>query len=278
MDRSRLAPNETFWPLDCSDYDKVLAAVQGVDAVVHLAADPSGDAEFESLLPRNIIAAYNIFNAAAAAGCSRVVMASTTQVMNGYGGADSPERRERGIGNGGVPWDAPVAPTNLYGASKAWGEALARVYSTSHGLSCICVRLGGFQLDGQVFDEEAKQRQVRFCFRPLCWMHQLDMLGTVLLICGQMWYRCTTSPHEMRRRSSGGLSMLHRPSASRLCPQVHTQSPPNFDVRRLLSREVACGYRGSPSTVSRFRTTHIRKKCWATSRRTEPRLITPSCD
>ena len=66
MDRSHLAPNETFWPLDCSNYDQVLAACQGVDVVLHLAADPSGGAEIESLLPRNIIAAYNVFNAAAA--------------------------------------------------------------------------------------------------------------------------------------------------------------------------------------------------------------------
>ena len=53
-----------------------------------------------------------------------------------------------------MPWDAPVAPTNIYGASKAWGEALGRVYSTSHNVSCICVRLGGFMQDGQTFDAE----------------------------------------------------------------------------------------------------------------------------
>ena len=29
----------------------------------------------------------------------------------------------------------------------AQGEALARTFSTSHGLSCICVRLGGFPAD-----------------------------------------------------------------------------------------------------------------------------------
>lgn len=87
-------------------------------------------------------------------------MASTTQVMNGYGAAGSAERTARQIGPEGVPWDAPVAPSNLYGASKAWAEALARVYSTSHNLSCICVRLGGFQANGQEFDETAQQTQM----------------------------------------------------------------------------------------------------------------------
>ena len=56
VDRSALAPNESFWKLDCSDYESVLAACQGIDVVLHLAADPNGGAQFESLLPRNIIA------------------------------------------------------------------------------------------------------------------------------------------------------------------------------------------------------------------------------
>jgi nucleoside-diphosphate-sugar epimerase len=38
--------------------------------------------------------------------------------------------------------DAPVRPPNLYGASKVWGEALARFYADTRGLSCICLRLG----------------------------------------------------------------------------------------------------------------------------------------
>ena len=36
----------------------------------------------------------------------------------------------------------PVRPTGLYGASKVWGEALARHYADAHGLSMICVRIG----------------------------------------------------------------------------------------------------------------------------------------
>ena len=88
------------------------------------------------------------------------MLASTVQVMNGYGGTESIERQQRGIGPEGVPWDAPVWPTNLYGASKAWAEALARVYSTSYHLSCICVRLGGFQTNGQAFDDDATRTQM----------------------------------------------------------------------------------------------------------------------
>ena len=35
-----------------------------------------------------------------------------------------------------------TAPVNLYGATKVWGESLARVYSAAHGLSCLCLRIG----------------------------------------------------------------------------------------------------------------------------------------
>jgi nucleoside-diphosphate-sugar epimerase len=81
VDMSALGPRESFVQLDISDYAQVAAACEGVDVVVHLAADPSGAAEFESVLRLNVIGGYNIFAAAHAAGCSRIVMASTTQVL-----------------------------------------------------------------------------------------------------------------------------------------------------------------------------------------------------
>jgi dTDP-4-dehydrorhamnose reductase len=76
-----------------------------------------------------MVGAYNAFNAAKEAGCRRLVFASSIDVVMGY------YRRPE------VAWDAPVYPTNMYGATKCWGEALGRVYSDQHGLSCICVRL-----------------------------------------------------------------------------------------------------------------------------------------
>ena len=57
-----LAAHEEFVEMDIAEYDAFLAACQGMDAVVHLAAEPSMDAEFyHSLLPLNIIGCYNGF-------------------------------------------------------------------------------------------------------------------------------------------------------------------------------------------------------------------------
>ena len=121
--------------IDISEYSQMLKACEGIDTIVHLAADPSPAAEFyETLLPLNIIGGYNGFQAAAEEGCRRIVFASSVNAVLGYRGKTTTD------------WDVPVFPQNVYGATKCWGEALARVYSDQHDLSCICVRLGSPRL------------------------------------------------------------------------------------------------------------------------------------
>jgi nucleoside-diphosphate-sugar epimerase len=126
-----LASHEEFVALDIADLDAFTAACVDMDTVVHLAADPSPAADFyDSLLQCNLIGGYNGFEAARRAACRRLVFASSINAVLGYGGTETP-----------TAWDAPIYPQNVYGASKCWGEALARVYADQHGLSCLCVRL-----------------------------------------------------------------------------------------------------------------------------------------
>lgn len=126
-----------FVAADIADLEAMRAVCRGIDTIVHLAADPSRKATWESLLPRNIIGAYNIFQAASEAGCRRVIFASTINVVAGY-----PDDVQ-------VHTDMPVRPPNLYGATKAWGEAVGRFYADQHGLSVICLRFGAVS-HGQV--------------------------------------------------------------------------------------------------------------------------------
>ena len=131
-----LAEHEEFAETDIAEYDQVLKACTGMDVVVHLAADPSMEAQFyQTLLPLNVIGAYNAFEAAREAGCKRIVFASSINAVLGY--RDQTD----------VKWEVPVFPQNVYGATKCWGEALARVYADQHSLSCICVRLGSPRFD-----------------------------------------------------------------------------------------------------------------------------------
>ena len=126
-----LATHEEYVACDVAEYEQLRGVCQDIDVVVHLAADPSPDAGFyETLLRLNVIGGYNGFEAARAAGCRRLVFASSINAVLGY--RDQTD----------VAWDAPVFPQNVYGATKCWGEALARVYTDQYELSCICVRLG----------------------------------------------------------------------------------------------------------------------------------------
>ena len=131
-----LADHEEFVEVDITKYDQMLEVCSGMDVVVHLAADRSPAAKFyETLLELNIIGGYNGFEAAREAGCRRIVFASSINAVLGYENMTD------------VSWDAPVYPVNVYGASKCWGEALARVYSDQYNLSCISVRLGNPRFD-----------------------------------------------------------------------------------------------------------------------------------
>jgi nucleoside-diphosphate-sugar epimerase len=128
------APKETFgFPfhqVNLSDFDAVRPLLNGVDTVVHLGADPSMEAPWESLLPNNLISTYNVFESAHQAKARRVIFASSVNAVFGY----PPDIQ--------VKLDMPIRPINLYGATKVWGEGVASSYACSTDLSCISLRFG----------------------------------------------------------------------------------------------------------------------------------------
>jgi len=127
---------DDFVPADLGDPDTLARACEDVDTVVHLGADPSLVAEWESLLPANIIGTQNLFAAASAAGVRRVVYASSVHTVSGY-----PAGKQ-------ISADDPVNPGNLYGVTKVFGEALGRYYAEQRGLSVIALRIGAFHTEG----------------------------------------------------------------------------------------------------------------------------------
>jgi nucleoside-diphosphate-sugar epimerase len=141
------SPDEThgfpFVTADISDLQAIRALCRDVHTVVHLAADPSPQASWESLLPRNVIGLYHVFQAALEAGCARVIYASSVNAVSGY-----PRELQ-------VQTSMPVRPPNLYGATKAWGEAVACYYADELGLSAICLRFGW------VIERDSPQLQAR---------------------------------------------------------------------------------------------------------------------
>lgn len=120
----------SFIECDLSDLASLRPILDTIHTVIHLAADPRPNASWQSLLPNNIVATHNVLEAAADAGCHRVIIASSVNAVAGYP-ADVQ-----------VKTTMPVAPANLYGASKAFGEAMGRYYSDQRNLSVLCLRLG----------------------------------------------------------------------------------------------------------------------------------------
>ncbi len=119
---------------DLSDLEVCRQLCEGMDTVLHLAADPSPRADFyESLIDNNIKAVYNIFRAAKDQGCRRVIFASSIQVIEGYP-LDVQARPE-----------SPIKPMNMYAVCKAFGEATAHYFAYAEGLSSIAVRVGGYE-------------------------------------------------------------------------------------------------------------------------------------
>lgn len=133
-------------PLDVSDLDACRRACQGIETVVHLAADPSPEADFyQSLLANNIVGTYNVFAAAAGAGCQRVVFASSGHAVGGYPPDVQPDAA------------SPIRPANMYGASKCFGEATAACFATG-GLSVISIRIGWYEPASDVLQGEDGDR------------------------------------------------------------------------------------------------------------------------
>ncbi|MEW6755008.1 MAG: NAD(P)-dependent oxidoreductase [Candidatus Latescibacterota bacterium] len=148
-ERQLQVPEDRFFLADVTDAAALGAAMHGMDAVVHMAADPNHDGPWESILANNVVGARNAFDAARQEGVRRVVYASSIMVSWGYQ-QDEPyhsialrrfdqveEARLRRVTH---EW--PPRPTDYYSASKVWGEALGRFYAEVHGLSVICLRIG----------------------------------------------------------------------------------------------------------------------------------------
>jgi len=117
---------------DLTDPATLREAMNGIDTVIHLAAQ-STEADFVSVLvPNNVVGLYNTFEAVKEAGVRRLIFASTIQAMG---------RHPQGYTI--TETDLP-RPTTLYGATKAFGETMARWYHDTHGIEFLIVRIGWY--------------------------------------------------------------------------------------------------------------------------------------
>ena len=118
---------------DLSDFDVALEATKDIDAVIHLAGNPSGGAEWNDILPNNIVATYNMFEASRQNGVRRIAFASRAGLLGAY-----PKSVQRTAELGPLP-------QNYYSISKVFGENIGYMYATRFGMEVVSVRIGNFK-------------------------------------------------------------------------------------------------------------------------------------
>jgi uronate dehydrogenase len=170
----------------------------GADVVVHLAADPTAQQTWPNLVAPNLDGLINVFLAAARAGVTRVVYASSNHVMGGYKDRPEPHR---------LTTDLPPLPgaryvvhgeardSSAYGSAKLFGERLGKCFSEAQGLSVIAVRIG-WVLPGDNHPQDIPPE--RGAWFRLMWLSNRDYC--------QLMEKCVTADPSLRFAVVNGMS------------------------------------------------------------------------
>lgn len=122
-------PHEEVVLGDLSDKHAVEDMVRGCDGIVHMGGQ-SVEAPWEVIRASNIDGMYNLFEAARKHGQPRIIFASSNHAIGYY------KQSER------IDASVPTRPDSLYGVSKVFGEALARMYYDKFGIETATIRIG----------------------------------------------------------------------------------------------------------------------------------------
>lgn len=118
---------------DLGSLASISGAFDGIDTVIHLGGERYPWAQWDTLLPANIVGTYNMVVAAISSRCKRIVYASSVHAVSGY-----PE-------GSGIPEAMPVRPGDLYGVTKCFGEALGSFVTHTEDISFVALRIGAFR-------------------------------------------------------------------------------------------------------------------------------------
>ncbi|MGP6139972.1 MULTISPECIES: NAD-dependent epimerase/dehydratase family protein [unclassified Jeotgalibaca] len=104
-----------------------------IEYVIHLAGDPSPEADFYgTLLDLNYKVPHNLFEAAIKSNVKRIIFASSVHAIMGY-----PKNVQ-------VKTSDYPKPADAYGVSKVYMEALASFHAYTSKQEAIGIRIGGF--------------------------------------------------------------------------------------------------------------------------------------
>ena len=121
-------PPHEWRQVDVTDYDQVLEAARGMDALINVTVVRP---ELVAAFGVNMVGAYNVMKAAAACGIRRVIHTGPRHIRLVHEGDYWYDFD--------VPDDAPLHPgTDLYALTKYLGGQVVRVFAEQHGLEVVC--------------------------------------------------------------------------------------------------------------------------------------------
>jgi uronate dehydrogenase len=124
--------NEEFIQCDLVNNKEVQNLVKDCDGILHFGGQAT-EGSWKDVRDSNIEGMYNLYEAARQQKCKRIFYASSIHAV----GYHSPNKV--------IDDTATIRPDTLYGASKAFGEALARMYFEKFGIETACVRIASCQ-------------------------------------------------------------------------------------------------------------------------------------
>lgn len=159
----------TYRQCDIVDFDCLTDCVQGMDAVVHLAAIPNpGMGTGQAIFHVNCTGTFNVYRAAADAGIRRIVSASSINALGYNFGIKFPEGQLRYF-----PIDEahPRYTTDPYSFSKAMIESVGRYMWRREGLTSLFLRFPA------VYDLDAGEDAILMRFVARCRRQTAEVLA-----------------------------------------------------------------------------------------------------
>ena len=127
--------------IDLSNNNEIKGKFEGLDALIHLAADPRPEATWETIKKNNIEATFNVYNEVKNAGIKKIIFASTNHTQHGDTLLSTPETLDLKK-NKILSLENNTNPDSLYAVSKLFGEDLGKYFSEQHKIKFIGLRIG----------------------------------------------------------------------------------------------------------------------------------------
>lgn len=153
---------------DVASLADVAAAMQGADAVIHLAIAAGADAYETPDIPFavNVKGTYNVFEAARRHAIGKIVLMSEAAVHVPFGSGEP----LRAVSD----WRSSAGEDHLYDLTKRLQEEIARDFCETHGMNAVVLRAGHI-VDGRTRLDPHGRRLTSLAYARGGWVCRYDL-------------------------------------------------------------------------------------------------------